>query len=228
MRLAFVNGRRCEAGPGLEGICQGCQSPMIPKCGTLRAWHWAHKSKRRCDPPDGEFHIADVKLPDSRVLEFQHSPISEVERRSREVFYRSMIWIVDGLRRKRDQKNFANTLHIANRKPLVYSGFENECALLRDWVGRPVDVLFDFGARDEDTAKFGRPVLWQLHPDPQRRVIYTDAFIEMLLKGGRLQRISYKVAPSPPPTAPQPDRKRRRIEGFLQYLQRMDRTRFRL
>lgn len=127
MRLALVNGQRCEAGPGLRGVCQACQSPMVPKCGTLRVWHWAHQSKRRCDPwweetewhvvwknrfpldwqeivqtgPGGELHIADVKLPNSCVLEFQHSPISETERQSREVFYKSMIWVIDGLRRKR-------------------------------------------------------------------------------------------------------------------------------
>src|SRR5689334_10561020 len=41
MRLALVNQLRCEAAPGLAGVCQVCSSPMIPKCGQLRARHWA-------------------------------------------------------------------------------------------------------------------------------------------------------------------------------------------
>jgi hypothetical protein len=151
--------------------------------------------------PDGEKHVADVKLPDGRVLEFQHSRISEEERGSREAFYKSMTWIVDGTRRERDVKSFQSAIHIVNRKPLVYSGFVEECALLRDWVGRPVDVIFDLGTRDEDVRDFGKPVLWQLHPDSNGHVvltpIYTEAFVELLHKGGPLQRITRP--PSPPP-----------------------------
>jgi len=247
MRIALVNGHRSEAAPGLAGMCQVCQSPTIPKCGNLRAWHWAHQGKRVCDPwweetewhiawknrfpsdwqeilhtgPNSEVHIADVKTPTNYVLEFQHSPISELERHSREAFYGSMVWIVDGLRRKRDRKNFTKTIHIKNRNPLVYSGFEDECALLRDWLGRPVDVVFDFGECEEDITAFGRPVLWQLHPDPQRQVlltpIYTDAFIEMLHKGGALQRLFYQPAPPPAVRIPLPPilgHPRRRFRRF--------------
>lgn len=119
-----------------------------------------------------------------------------------------MIWIVDGLRRKRDRESFSKAIHIRSRKPLAYSGFEDECALLRDWINRPVDVVFDFGIREEDISTFGKPVLWQLHPDPQRRIlltpIYTTAFIELLHKGGTLQRMSYRTAPIPTLFGPPP------------------------
>jgi competence protein CoiA len=60
MRLALVNGLRCKASRGLAGVCQACNSPMIPKCGELRAWHWAHHGERHCDPwwKETDWHIA--------------------------------------------------------------------------------------------------------------------------------------------------------------------------
>lgn len=97
---------------------------------------------------------------------------------------------------------------------------------MRDWVGRPVDIVFDFGARDEDIAAFGRPVLWQLHPDPHRRVlvtpIYTAAFIEMLHKGGALQRVFYKPAPPPPLFIPPQLGRPRHVRSFreMRWIQR--------
>jgi len=229
---------------------------MIPKCGNRRVWHWAHHGERHCDPwweetawhiawknrflpewreivhtaPDGERHIADVKLPDERVLEFQHSPIADAERQSREAFYRTLVWVVDGLRRKRDLKSFTRTLH-ATRDPFIFSGFEDECALLRDWVGRSVDVVFDFGERDEDIEEFNKPVLWHLFPDRYRRVflapIHVDTFISMLQTGEPLPRIS----PEPPRSllmAQRSSGNRSPVEGFQQYLQRMKRRRPRL
>jgi len=252
MRLALVNDIRCEAAPGLAGICQQCRSPLIPKCGNIRANHWAHRGQRHCDPwweetewhiawknrfpiewqenvhvgQNDEKHIADVKLPNDCVLEFQHSPISDIERASREAFYKSMIWIVDGLRRKRDQQSFAKTLRMISHKPLGFTGFESECALLRDWIGRPVDVLFDFGTTDADQSAFGKPVLWQLHPEPKRRVlltpVYTEAFINLMHKGGALQRAFFNPPQQAPRLSPaQPS------QSFQQYSRRLQRNRFR-
>lgn len=247
MVIAFVNGLRRTPEPGLIGQCPVCKSRMIPKCGSIRAWHWSHYGERHCDPwweetewhiawknrfpldwrevvhfgQDDAIHIADVKTGSDFILEFQHSQISDIERQSREDFYKSMVWIVDGLRRKRDWKSFTKARHIISRQPLVFSGFESECALLRDWVGRPVDVVFDFGLREEDIAVFGRPVLWQLHPDPQRRVlltpIYTDAFIDLMHKGGKLQRVFFKPAPQPRLTLPPLGPKRLYVSGVQQY-----------
>lgn len=111
MKFALVHGQRQEAKKGLRGTCPGCGSPVIAKCGEIRAGHWAHERKSDCDPwwenegewhrawkdrfPDdwqevpqyaenGEKHIADVKTADGYVLEFQHSPIKPEERRARE------------------------------------------------------------------------------------------------------------------------------------------------
>ena len=202
MQFALVNGLRSKANPGLSGVCQSCASPMITKCGRLRAWHWAHKGRRQCDPwweetewhvswknrfpavwqevlqyaEDGEKHIADVKMPDGRVIEFQHSRLKDEERHAREAFYKSMMWVVDGLARKRDLPNFKKTLRPTNMHRLVFSASADDCALLRDWIGRPVDVFFDFGD----------PFLWHLPPRSMGRVtlilIPVPVFIEMVHK----------------------------------------------
>jgi hypothetical protein len=114
-----------------------------------------------------------------------------------------MIWIVDGRRRKRDIQTFQTTLHQTSRDPLVYSGYKEDCALLRDWVGRPVHVVFDLGDRKEDVAAFGATVLWQLHPDPQGQVILTPipkkVLIDMLHKGTALRHLRRTQAPAPRP-----------------------------
>ena len=101
-----------------------CGEQALSKCGSQKAWHWAHAGKRHCDPwwenetdwhrywknlfPEetrevvhydevtGEKHIADIKTGRGMVIEFQHSAMSPEELASREVFYGNMIWIVDG------------------------------------------------------------------------------------------------------------------------------------
>ena len=122
MQLALVDGVRQTAQPSLKGVCPGCALPAIPKCGEKLVWHWAHKG-RHCDPwwenetewhrnwkalfpvecqevvqydeGTGEKHIADVKTANGLVIELQHSAMPAAELRSREAFYKRMIWIVD-------------------------------------------------------------------------------------------------------------------------------------
>ena len=122
MKFAIVNGIRVEAMPNGKGICPCCDSETIARCGEYKMWHWAHKSNSNCDswskretpwhrqcknyfPKDwqevvhfdeltGERHIADVKTNQGMVLEFQNSPFSEEELKSREKFYKQMLWIV--------------------------------------------------------------------------------------------------------------------------------------
>lgn len=123
MELAYVEGRRSRATPGLSGQCLFCAAPMTAKCGQQVMWHWAHRNRRECDPwwenegpwhrawknlfPShtheivahdaltGERHIADIRLDAGLVIELQHSAMSLAEMRSREAFYSRMIWIVD-------------------------------------------------------------------------------------------------------------------------------------
>src|SRR5262245_61579053 len=136
MKFALVNGQRQEAQPNLSGECRACGNPMVARCGKVRVWHWAHKGTFLCDPwwewehegewhrawkaefPDawqevihpvdnGTKHIADIETEHGWVIELQHSPISPEERRSRDAFYRQLVWVVDGTRRKRDAGQFA-------------------------------------------------------------------------------------------------------------------------
>lgn len=137
MRFALVNGERKEPASGLIGLCEGCQSPMVAKCGNVKVHHWAHKSKIECDPwwenetewhrnwkrnfPEpwqevlhrsdtGTFHRADVKTDKNWILEFQYSAISSEERESRNDFYGKITWVVHGLRRKKDPVQFFSSL----------------------------------------------------------------------------------------------------------------------
>ncbi len=109
------------AKPGATGTCPVCHREVIPKCGEIKTWHWAHKSLKDCDTwyepesdwhfewkklaglenteivirkPDG-IHRADIKI-DGLVIELQHSPLPLHEVREREAFYGSMIWVLDG------------------------------------------------------------------------------------------------------------------------------------
>ena len=134
MKYALVDKVRTEAQKGLNGICPICHEPLVPRCGSKKINHWAHKKSTHCDkwwesetewhrswknkfPQEwqevvafdkisGEKHIADIKTNYGIVYEFQHSYIKEEERISRENFYINMAWIVDGTRRKRDYIKF--------------------------------------------------------------------------------------------------------------------------
>lgn len=190
MRYALVNGEMREAERGLLGECRGCGKPMLARCGTVRIKHWAHKGKIVCDPwlrdktewhikwqdhfpkswqefrfvaDSGELHIADVKTIKNWVIEFQNSPLAPDERQSRNDFYKKLVWVVNGTRRKNDKAKFFDSLrevaNVTNPQSLVRRVFKvimDDCALYRDWAGTPAPVFFDFG--NEDT------MLWCLLP----------------------------------------------------------------
>jgi competence protein CoiA len=187
MKFALINGQRQEAQPQLSGQCPYCNQALIAKCGEIKMWHWAHKGRRVCDPwwenetewhrawkdrfhvdwqeivhraDDGERHIADVKTRDGWVLEFQHSVIPSDERRSREAFYKSLIWIVDGLSRKKDAQQFYAAWSKGEKTRDPFSTKRRisspKGALLRDWTGSHAHVFFDFGEEKR---------LWWLFPE---------------------------------------------------------------
>ena len=134
MKLALVNGQRSEPSPQLRASCAYCGREVISKCGRVKIWHWAHKSRASCDPwwesetewhrnwkdnfpvdwqevihtdeATGEKHVADVRTPFGLVIEFQHSPIDPRELESREAFYENLIWVVDGDRGTADPQFF--------------------------------------------------------------------------------------------------------------------------
>lgn len=217
MRFALVDGLRRDAERGLSGICPICGSRMITKCGELRVWHWSHLGERLCDPwwenegdwhrawkgrfpaecqeiirwsDTGEKHIADVRMTDGRVIEFQHSRIAPEERRAREAFYGSMVWIVNGQRRSRDRERLHASLAIVSRTPLICIASSSRCALVRDWATSQADVFLDL-----QDGVGGVPVLWHLHPGgSEDRVVVIPIpvadIISTLQKGEQFPRLS--------------------------------------
>lgn len=125
MLWAVVDGEKEKASPGVIGACPCCGQHVIPKCGKIVAWHWAHK-QRDCDPwhePESAWHVewksrfpkdwqevtigthrADVRTP-LGVLEFQNSSLTAEAIHERENFYGKMIWVVNA-------KEFADNLFL--------------------------------------------------------------------------------------------------------------------
>ena len=191
MRLALVNGLRCEPAPGLHGKCCLCDSDMISKCGQYVRWHWAHKGRTSCDPwqesetdwhrywkdafpveqqevvhidaRTGEKHIADVKTPRGIVVEVQHSPIAETEVQSRENFYRKMIWIVDA-RHLAGWFLIGMSYDLASCCPMTYQmEWWGSSPLLERWSKSSVHVYFDvMNSASEVGDEDGK--LWILPP----------------------------------------------------------------
>jgi len=118
MKWGINNSKRIEATPKAKGSCSLCGEKLIPKCGTIKIWHWSHKSLRDCDAwAEGETkwhldwknkfpvemqeviigkHRADVKTSKGIVIEFQNSSISSEDIVKREEFYGEMVWVLNG------------------------------------------------------------------------------------------------------------------------------------
>lgn len=196
MKYAVVDGKKTEAARGVVGTCPSCGADLFAKCGEVRVKHWAHKGNRMCDPwwenetewhrdwkgrfpvdwqevvhfdEKGEKHIADVKTSEDWVLEFQHSFLKPEERRAREAFYGKLIWIVDGLRRKRDKPQFVRLVNqgkVLNNKPLIVRlHFPEECTIVKERLDSSAFTFLDF--HEEDQA--ARSLLWFLGPKGANR-----------------------------------------------------------
>ena len=126
MQYSYVDGKKMPPFPKGRGVCSVCDLDTIAKCGEKVMWHWAHTSKMDCDPwwenetewhrnwkehfPEefrevvhqceitGEKHRADIKSESGIILEIQNSPISLDELRSREHFYKNLVWVVNAER----------------------------------------------------------------------------------------------------------------------------------
>ncbi|HRK61716.1 MAG TPA: competence protein CoiA family protein [Candidatus Omnitrophota bacterium] len=175
MKFALVNENKTEAQPEMRrGNCLYCQSETIAKCGHVKIWHWAHKSKVSCDswwenetewhrawknhfPKEwqehihadsvtGEKHIADIKTASGLVIEFQHSAIKPAEIQSREAFYKNMVWVVDGTRLKRDCPRFREGIN--DSRNLIVDGFFLSLipseCFPASWLKSSKPVYFDF------------------------------------------------------------------------------------
>ena len=144
---------------------------MVAKCGRYVRWHWAHNARMTCDPwqesetdwhrywKDAfpidcqevvhvddrtlEKHIADVRTPKGFVVEVQHSSIGDNEARSREGFYKNMIWIVDA-RHLSGWFCLGMAHDLANCCPMMYRiQWWGTSRLLEKWSQSSVHVYFD-------------------------------------------------------------------------------------
>ena len=116
MRLADTPDGVREATKHAVGVCPSCRAPVIPKCGPIVTWHWAHEAQD-CDPwaePETEWHLGWKRLADrSEVVMRQHDQIHRADIvtaagvvvelqsqyldvasiRAREAFYGRMVWL---------------------------------------------------------------------------------------------------------------------------------------
>jgi hypothetical protein len=204
MRLpyALVDGLKTKPSKGGVGLCPVCDGELIAKCGDKNVHHWAHKGYRSCDPwwenetdwhrewksrfpeewrevvhqdENGERHIADVKTSEDWVLEFQHSYIENQERSSRTNFYPKIIWVVDGLRRKLDKKQFDSALESGLKEyenPEIRRVFMKDSKRLVDeWLMPRGLVVFDFGDM----------MLWIMLPKLSSRYVFFVAINKEML-----------------------------------------------
>lgn len=173
MQFALFEGARVQPRPKLRAQCPGCSGEVIAKCGNHVIWHWAHASREHCDPwwenegewhrnwknqfpqdwqeallddqRTGEHHFADVRTPDGLVIEFQRSTIHPEEVRTRESFYRKMVWVVDGCKNDADRYNFSNMRSSPDADGLVQFHWFGRSTLFQRWhTTKP--VFIDFGA----------------------------------------------------------------------------------
>lgn len=195
MKFALIDNIKTKATKGARGICPNCGSELIAKCGEIKVNHWAHKRIRNCDhwweketpwhrswknkfPDDwqeislideetGEKHIADVRTNHGLVIEFQHSHIDPQERTSREIFYKNLVWVVDGTRLKGDWRLFLKGLYNfrdTNMKE-IFSVDSPEKYFPPNWLRSSVPVVFDFrNSNSKDDFEDERNQLYCIFP----------------------------------------------------------------
>ena len=201
MKYAIVDEERVEALPGLRGICQCCGEETIAKCGQHVVWHWAHRSRRHCDPwwepetewhrswkgrfPDDwqeivhtdpktdERHVADVKTSHGLVIEMQNSPLHREEMASRERFYGNMIWIVNGDRRGTDgRQETLDKTHFNMGRSSQPMGTD-PLTFTVVWQGKS-KLLHNWSMATKDVYfDFADGVLWKLDSfDPNKTIVH--------------------------------------------------------
>lgn len=174
------------AQPMTRGYCPSCGDNLMPKCGTVNVWHWAHRGDSDCDQwaegetewhidwknniaPYGEVerilgnHRADA-IVRKTVIEFQHSAISADKVLEREQHYKEqgfrVLWVID----LRDAYN-------ADRFQQRWKGRYNTFKWLharKAFCLTPHAIIADFGGFGFDVQKIypSEPETWEQHGKP--------------------------------------------------------------
>lgn len=202
---------------------------MTAKCGQQRVHHRAHRTaicdewwepetqwhrdwknefpedwqETRITAPDGDFHIADVRTPGGTVLEFQHSPLSAVDRQSRETFYGRMAWIVDGRRKENDLPAFWHLLSFTTPDYGKMRGWRlplRRLPLIETWIVAASPVYLDFGG--ENFSGMGLPsveLLWRISKASNGRIIVTPFSRQSIIDHYKLDTPLEGFDPHPKP-----------------------------
>jgi competence protein CoiA len=247
MKFGLIGNTRIQATKGAKATCPLCGEQLIAKCGEIRTNHWSHKRSSLCDPwwenetmwhriwknnfPEswqekahhdeltGEKHIADVFTPHGLAIEFQHSHISSEERLSRELFYKRMIWVVDGSRLKNDFTRFVsglNSLRKTSSSGLFTLQTPREL-FPSSWTECTATVAFDFrgGGSTESVSTLKNKIICLLPQHHQRvrfvLVLTREDFVEFLSNDELLEFLISGVLPpkkssANPPTFNRPTR----------------------
>ncbi|WP_331345408.1 competence protein CoiA [Cellvibrio sp. UBA7661] len=174
MKYSIINSERRLPFKDGKGICPCCGGETIAKCGRYKIHHWAHKSRKHCDPwwenegewhrkwksyfPDitqevvfrrtesGEKHIADVYI-NQTAIEFQSYSIKEDEARIREAFYNNLIWVIDGCKNEFDKIYFNMSVytHHTNDAYLRKLRWCGRGKIFAKWSQSTKPVFLDFG-----------------------------------------------------------------------------------
>lgn len=147
MLLAKSEDALIEAQPDTNAFCPHCGNEVIPKCGAVKIWHWAHKNSECIYKTEPEIewhlqwktwakdhgfqievrsnnHIFDAFNPVTKtVFEFQHSPISQEELKNRSFNAVNsgylMNWIFDYRNKHIDLSDLEHQLKISPKNLLI-------------------------------------------------------------------------------------------------------------
>jgi len=134
MIWALQDNEKVKAIPKDTATCPICNPEVIAKCGSIKVWHWSHKSNKDCDDwyePESEWHKkwkeefpkecqeftmgkhrADIRTKSRWIIELQNSSISPEEIQEREEYYKRMIWLLNG-------ENLCRGLELRNKKGVL-------------------------------------------------------------------------------------------------------------
>ena len=156
------------------GVCACCGNETVAKCGNFKVHHWAHKSRKHCDPwweNEGEWHrkwknyfpaesqeivfkhpqtnekhIADIFI-NQMVIEVQSYSIKEDEARLRETFYNNMVWVIDGCKNEFDKIYFNQSVYTPHTEDVYLRKLRwvGRGKIFAKWSKSTKPVFIDFG-----------------------------------------------------------------------------------